>query len=987
MTPATSPASRWSVRGLLVVAIALVATMLTRPSRAGDPALTWWTLETRHFEIHHPEHLREIAERTAALGEDIHVRLAPALGHRPSTKTQVVITDDTDSANGFAVPVPYNQVHLFVTAPDDMSPLGDYDDWILELLTHEYAHTLHTDQISGVPSVLNAILGKTFVPNQAQPRWVLEGLATWVESTHTTGGRVGSTLFDMYLRADSIENRWLTIDQMCSDPVRWPQGTTRYLYGSHFLAWIANTYGPGVMPAISADYGATLIPFGINRSVRRATGRTYPELYEGFTRDRSAQYAAQVARVSQRGLREGEPFFSAGGVVGYPRFLPDGKRVAFFRQTDDAPAGIYTCDPLSCESPDLFERSNQADSFSVDGAGTWFTSTTPYENTYSFAELFRAEGGARKQRTQGHRVSGPTQSPDGKLLAYVRNARGHRTLVMRSIDGEALGPEVALYSGERFDQVFTPRFSPDGSAIAFSAWRKGGSRDVAWIALRDRRVRWVTQDRATDMQPEWSPDGGSLYFASDRSGISNIYRYDFATSALSQITNVTTGAFQPAVDSRGTKLMFVGYTSRGYDLRTLPLGTPPLEPDALAVNAVRAPHLTHVPKPAMTLHAYSPWPTLRPRAYTFEYAPGRYGGNALTLSMATSDAVGLHGVATSVVADTNAPLPAVTLDYVYRHLPADLLLRASFAPVPRDGYRVGGENLTYDELQWGGTAGISYGIKGEFVDQSIGISVGVSRLEPLLPDAAAKLDPSEATTRRPRDATITLTRMSYRAARTENTLLSPGPSRGYVFSVEGELADKALASHYTHQAVEVSATGFVPVWVRGGHTLMVQTRGAMSAGDHPRRGSYRVGGYDLQSNTFQDGLMDGVFDGLFPLRGYPADVYAGRSYWQSTLEYRAPVAIIDRGVSTLPVYLRRIDALAFVDYGGAFDTLSLDEVQFFDGGLIHIPELHASLGGELWITPTIAYVASPIVRVGYAYGFSVEAVAGGHVYVVAAGAF
>ena len=84
------------------------------------------------------------------------------MGWDPSEKTEIVLADQTDSANGSASALPYNAIHLNVTAPDDMSPLGDVDDWYLELVTHEYTHILHTDHITGIPAVVNKILGKTF---------------------------------------------------------------------------------------------------------------------------------------------------------------------------------------------------------------------------------------------------------------------------------------------------------------------------------------------------------------------------------------------------------------------------------------------------------------------------------------------------------------------------------------------------------------------------------------------------------------------------------------------------------------------------------------------------------------------------------------------------------------------------------------------------------------------------------------------------------
>src|SRR4029079_6851786 len=123
-----------------------------------------------------------IAERVARLAESVDARLTGPLGHSSSGITEIVLTDDTDFANGSATGLPYNTIRLYVTAPDDMSPLNDYDDWYLELVTHEYTHILHIDNLSAFPAFLNAIIGKTFAPNQVQPRWIIEGLAV-VEET------------------------------------------------------------------------------------------------------------------------------------------------------------------------------------------------------------------------------------------------------------------------------------------------------------------------------------------------------------------------------------------------------------------------------------------------------------------------------------------------------------------------------------------------------------------------------------------------------------------------------------------------------------------------------------------------------------------------------------------------------------------------------------------------------------------------------------
>jgi dipeptidyl aminopeptidase/acylaminoacyl peptidase len=88
------------------------------------------------------------------------------------------------------------------------------------------------------------------------------------------------------------------------------------------------------------------------------------------------------------------------------------------------------------------------------------------------------------------------------------------------------------------DFFSSPRLSPDGSQLAWLAW---DLPDMPWdgtvlylAALgADGTVAGAPQAVAggrteSIFQPEWSPDGASLVFVSDRSGWWNLYRYDLA---------------------------------------------------------------------------------------------------------------------------------------------------------------------------------------------------------------------------------------------------------------------------------------------------------------------------------------------------------------------------------------------------------------------------------------------------------------------------
>ncbi len=66
---------------------------------------------------------------------------------------------------------------------------------------------------------------------------------------------------------------------------------------------------------------------------------------------------------------------------------------------------------------------------------------------------------------------------------------------------------------------------------------------------------------------------------------------------------------------------------------------------------------------------------------------------------------------------------------------------------------------------------------------------------------------------------------------------------------------------------------------------------------------------------------------------------------------------IDRGLSTLPLFLNRITGAAFVDYGSAFSDPSTAEFK-------------TGVGGELWFDLTLGYILGFTFRAGFARGLA-----------------
>lgn len=993
--------------GLALAAALAVVVSSSRAAAIGDPALDWRTVESQHFRVHHPNTLAPLAERVIQICESIHGPLTQQLAYAPTSKTEIVITDDVDSSNGSATALPFNTVRLYATAPEDLSVLGDYDDWLLDLITHEYTHILHIDNIRGPAAIINAVLGKTYAPNQVQPRWIIEGLATLLESHKTSAGRMRSTYFDMFMRADVLENNIAGLDVMSSGAMRWPNGNIWYLYGSRFLGWISDVYGENTMRVVSADYGSNTFPWAINRSMRRATGKTYEELFEGFKTHLKLRYSKQAKEVEARGVREGARLTHHGRNVMYPRFVPKAAQTSgldelvYWRDDYNDRAGIYR--GLFSDKRDRFTakpklflrtRGSSVTSFGPDG-DAYTSSSTPWKIVYWRDDIYRIKHGAdaprgdepeRTRLTVGMRATAPDVSPDGEHITFTINSKGTTYLQIADIDPEGRVINVRdLVPSARFEQAYTPRFSPDGKFVAYSAWTKGGYRDIRLVNVATGSFEQITYDRAMDANPVFSNDGKTLYFGSDRTGISNIYAYDIAQKTLKQVTNVRIGAYQPAVSSDGKTLVYVGYTSKGFDLWSMPIDParfldalpPPNDrPDPPAIQE-------HVP---MKWSRYNPARTALPRNYSVNYGPGAYSNNALTVEAYGSDVVGLHEMTASITSDFAAPAPRVTLDYAYLRLPVNLRLRLFHAVSPRKNFVANEEQVPYNERGVGISSSLAYAIPSEFSDQYLGFSYSFSQFGAELPPV--KLDPTTAIPRIPKGGVMSTLRASYGFSNIEGSLDAAGAIRGFSLRASVEYAGPETGSDLSLYTFEGAVAGYIPMPWPGRHTLALRVAGGVAGGSYANRGYFSVGGYDLENSTITDQVTTGMYDGTFVLRGYEPSSLYGSSYVLQNVEYRFPIVKPDRGLSTLPIYIRRIDGNAFVDYGGAFEQLDLNAISLFTNrSIINSPDLHTSAGLEVWLGATLGYYLDANFRVGYARGFSDKALKNGQWYFVAASAF
>ncbi len=141
----------------------------------------------------------------------------------------------------------------------------------------------------------------------------------------------------------------------------------------------------------------------------------------------------------------------------------------------------------------------------------------------------------------GGKISSAAITANGRRMAIAVNRHEMHVWQMDlSPEGEGLHPR-RLIASSFWDTG--PAYSPDGSRIVFQSTRSGTSE--AWLALADGSgVRQITHwGKLGDSF--WSPDGKRIMFNSGDGGHENLYVAEVETGKIHRITN------SPSVDSRG----------------------------------------------------------------------------------------------------------------------------------------------------------------------------------------------------------------------------------------------------------------------------------------------------------------------------------------------------------------------------------------------------------------------------------------------------
>ncbi len=155
--------------------------------------------------------------------------------------------------------------------------------------------------------------------------------------------------------------------------------------------------------------------------------------------------------------------------------------------------------------------------------------------------LFELESGKETKIVEN--AYNPSFSPDGSRIAFDASWAGPRRIW--TADNRGRNPEQVSSDSSEVSSHIIPRWSPDNKRIVFQhmEWT---NFDIKVVDVISRKMKSITNDRFTDLNPVWSHTGNAIYFSSYRSGGLNVWSIpvslDGSPSGLPR--QITTGAGQ-----------------------------------------------------------------------------------------------------------------------------------------------------------------------------------------------------------------------------------------------------------------------------------------------------------------------------------------------------------------------------------------------------------------------------------------------------------
>ncbi|MDQ6689435.1 MAG: hypothetical protein M3Z18_02895 [Gemmatimonadota bacterium] len=730
-----------AARILAIAAVLLCATRLDAQQYFGMNQVqykhfNWRVLETEHYLVHYYPEEKTGAMAAARMAERAYARLSRVLDHQFREKKPIIlfasraefgqnnVTGDLGEGTGGVTEGLRHRLILPLTGD-----LGSFE----HVLTHEMVHEFQYDIFARGKAGANLQTLNQIDP----PYWFMEGMAEYLS--------IGPVhpLTASWLRDAAVNGNLPTIEQMTERPDKY----FPYRYGEALWEYVGERWGDAAIGEILQN-STTL---GIARAFQRQLGLTLHELSDDWREAVNTKYLPQAA-VLDRPRSFSQPLLtekkSGGQIFLAPSLSSDGNRVAFLSNGNQKRGELFidlwladartgkrikrlvesTTNPNFEELRLLYSQS----SFSNDGRSLAFTAQREGKDVLYLMDVASASVKRRVDLPSIDAIWSPVWSPDDRQIAFSGTRGGVTDLYIVDADGKNLRQLTNDQYGD-----MQPAWSPDGQRLAFATDRgqqtdlsvlKFAKWRIAVLDLASGAIEVLPNQGGLNLNPAWSPDGRQVAFISDRTGIPNIFLFDFTDRQHYQLTNVLGGVsaiteYSPAISwaRAADRIAYTNYEKGDYTVWTID------NPRALKKTAFNpnTPNLVAsiLPVDTSSTLKVADSLTLRPRTgeptSTYRGSAGSRQSSVLPAGEATQD---LPPTVAVLMSDPQYGLPDTTRfkEHPYHvSFHPDYIADPSIGYTPNYGTFAGGTAFVFSDLLGNHQLAVSGNVYGRLSDASV----------------------------------------------------------------------------------------------------------------------------------------------------------------------------------------------------------------------------------------------------------------------------
>lgn len=577
--------------------------------------IRWKTAGSEHFHYHYPSEYTGHAEKVAAVAEAVYDSVTSRY-HSPLPSKVHLSLRNALYSNGLAIPAE-NSMNLWLTNWD--FKLRSSHGWLTDVVTHEFSHLVSIESGSKiVPSLYGLQLSYsdyynerarqdaiTLLPFTLQPLWLAEGTAQF--ESERMGFDYFDTHRDMLLRVATLSDSLLPLEYMYSfsdNSLKAELGP--YTQGFSLVKYLANQYGEDIIPKIWNEF-ATPYRVTLSGALKKVIGISEDSLYANWKNELKNHYQKQKNNLGP--IVEGTKLTTDAFYHDYPVIA--GKHLYGISNFGGKwfDGGIFkirkNLDSLSTEETeedslfilsfegtlDIKEYANKdfktkkiwvdkgIDAYESKERGPLLAYVS-YQNKNKFGhssfDIFVADTlGNDQEITHLADAIYPAFHPNGTEIIFARReTNSTRFILSKAILNENpkskavewtdiwTPPESYVYYN-----IYTPKYSPDGSKIAFSFF-DDKTRGIATINADGTDFKILSEEGIDARDPAWL-DNTTLLFSANKNGIFNLFKKNLVSGKETPITNVLGGAFTPVADSG--KVFYIGYDIDGFSLYKMEL--------------------------------------------------------------------------------------------------------------------------------------------------------------------------------------------------------------------------------------------------------------------------------------------------------------------------------------------------------------------------------------------------------------------------------